>query len=151
MKTRSLVTTAAIAALLSIVPTVAHARSQPGQMAIGLTAADRACFGTYYTAVVNTCSTTNFFLFPIVADTSGYKTFTITAYGASSSSNVQCQSVGVDQDIDSAWTSGAFQALPAFGSTQNMVETVYTPNLGGYYVQCYIGPGARVDIINFTP
>jgi hypothetical protein len=150
MKKVRLITTTAIAALLSMVPSLAHARSTLGLAAVGFAAADRSCFSISYDRVVNSCSTQANFVWPIVADTSGSKTFTITAQGSSSSDNVQCLSVGVNQDFTAVWTSG-YATLPAFGSPQNIVQTVSTPNLGGYYVQCWLDAGTSVDIINFTP
>ena len=105
---------------------------------------DTSCFSENYDGVVNTCSVQKRWDMPLSAFTGGVGIpVTVSAFGATSSNNVGCQSVGVSWDHGSVWYSG-MQYLPSFGSAAQIeLPAVYVPT-GIFFAYCLVNPGGQV-------
>jgi hypothetical protein len=143
-----------VAAVLAIatVALPAAARSVPvssGHATWG--GSDTACFSPWYESETNNCSTQKGYTIPLVIDQGGtYFSVTVTAYGASSSNNVGCAAVAVDDDITSVWGGQTFW-LSGFGAPENIaLGSVYMPPSGTMFVSCSVDPGGRINAVNWT-
>lgn len=146
--TRSL--TVAFGIALSIAMGSAPSRADSTMAAAGraVAAADQGCFTPWYSAIVNTCSSTKSFDIPLTLSRFGNFIVRVTAFGATLSNTVGCAAYGMDKTMTTYW-GGAMQYLPAFGVSQDITLTTYVPDQGGLFASCQVYSGGRIHVVNW--
>lgn len=139
-----------IAALIFLtLPAAALARSVSAFAGLPQYPTDANWWTNAWGAIINTSSVYKRWCIPLPVDSTGYKNVTITAYGPSISSNVSCFSTSLTPQLDWQWTAGPVP-LPGFGTPQNIgLSGSYVPPGGVLYACCDVGPGARLDAVNW--
>ncbi|WP_433926503.1 hypothetical protein AB3662_26655 [Sorangium cellulosum] len=137
----------------------ASARSAPATYGKALLATDASCFSlsSYGTVTYASpaCADTRTFQFPLVTDSAGWFTARVYAFGDTSSNNVGCQAMGMSNGTGtlpnwvSWWAPNPVQYLPSFGSNQTISTTSYVPASGGAFVNCYVNPGGRLNVVEW--
>jgi hypothetical protein len=138
------------AALVAFLGSQADARTVPASAGKPVTASDAPCFAMGRSTMTNVCDGWRSYELPLPADSEGWKTVTITAYGATVDHNVGCTSVGADQNATTFW-GGGYSYLNLFGSPQNIVTSSYLPAYGYLWANCFVGSGARIHKVDFNP
>jgi hypothetical protein len=160
MMKRSVVMKRAISRLLSIVmmsgvvmaavPAVASAR---GLAAFGGRARDPydiGCFSEWYGAMTNKCGYATTFTIPLTVEntSAGWHSSTVTGFGATAASNVQCAAYGTSKDL-TEFDGGEFHALSAFGSVREIQTSTWVPAGGTVLVVCQVNPNGQVIAVNW--
>lgn len=134
-----------------IVPATSSARTQPASLGRAISDSHTGCFSLWYSTVTNNCGGTRGFEMPLVIDSGGNKTVSVTAYGAGPANNVCCTASGLNREATLVWGSGAAQCLPSFGSSQVITMTgAHVPGWGYAYATCQVSPGGRVNTVGFN-
>ena len=126
---------------------VAFARTVPASAGRPVNASDFACFAMGSSMMTNVCTTAKRFELPLVVDNAGNKTVTISARGASNSSNVCCRAVGGSRDGLTFYASNlnVDQCLPSFGAARLITMTgAYVPDWGYLWASCEVRPGGTI-------
>jgi hypothetical protein len=110
--------------------------------------ADTSCANYAYGSLVNDCSATKSFLVPLTFETSGYKTLSFRAKGATSSNNVGCKGTSVMDN-------GSYYATPTvylsqFGSMMDVsVGDLYVHGTGPVYMNCSVDNGGKLFLVEW--
>ena len=125
-----------------------QARTLMASAGRAVAAADAGCFGLFYSSMTNYCGSVKRLETPLPLDAAGWVTVKVNAYGPTSSSNVVCEALGIDDAFMSVWGDGV-RGLPAFGSVQSIYTSTYVPAGGGLFVYCDVYPNGRVQMFTW--
>jgi hypothetical protein len=142
----SVIAVSALAALDSPQPTMAGGNlpARGGKSDIS----EPACWGVFGPTVTNNCSQSKFWYMPLVNVAAGRFWVTVTAQGASISSDVMCFSTGANRNGTIFWFSPT-RSLPQFGPATDIHLDTAVPSGGSGMVDCQVLPGGRLHTLSW--
>jgi hypothetical protein len=111
---------------------------------------DIDCFSPYYGSLTNACAQKKAIEIPLVVDSGGAKTVTVTGISNDTSKNIGCVADG-RWNSSVMYSNSGVQYLPGFHSYRNIVLTgAYVPAGGTLMVTCWLDPGTQISIIDWN-
>jgi hypothetical protein len=113
------------------------------------TTADNTCASHAYGSVSNGCTSTKSFIVALpYSGTTGYRSVTVVAQGATTS-DVSCR-IAATTNNQAGFYSGSWISLPAAGSVQTInLGSTYTDTQSSLYLLCNLAPNAKVYSIQW--
>jgi hypothetical protein len=106
------------------------------------------CWGVFGPTVMNGCSHNASWYMPLANVGAGRFWVTVTAQGASTSSNVVCFSTGANRN-GTIFAFSPTRALPQFGPAMDIFLDTSVPSGGSGMVDCTVLPGGRLHTVSW--
>jgi hypothetical protein len=144
MKTALKILSFAASFALAALAIPAHANGLGGAAMKASNVADDNCPVYAYGWIANSCTTTKSFIVALpFSGTSGYRTFTVMAQGATTG-DVSCR-IAATTNTQNGFYSGSWVSLPAAGSPQTIeLGTLFTDTKSSLYLLCNLAQNAKI-------
>lgn len=129
-------------------PQSSEARTFPARGGSSSWHSDAGCWSPYGPTMTNTCNSEKFWYIPLLVDGSNGGWVNVTATGYSNESNVRCNAQGYYKEGTYFFSSGWYN-LPTYGVATDIRLPVYLPSGGGAMIDCGVGLGGKVHMVNW--